>query len=182
MTFHPVIVHFPVAALTIYVLLELIPFKKLTTQPYWFYVKAVFAIVGIMGAFAATMTGDGAKALVLSGADGMAHQVPNLRHAINVHENWADVTVGVFGILGGSYAVLWIDRTHILSCFPNRIFQRLWKLLLKLCHACVETKLVIFLALFGLLAITITGSLGGLIVYGPNTDPVINAVYNLLVK
>jgi hypothetical protein len=38
------------------------------------------------------------------------------------------------------------------------------------------------LALIGVLAITITGALGGVIAFGPDIDPAATFFYNLLVK
>ena len=39
---------------------------------------------------------------------------------------------------------------------------------------------VILLALVGLVCITITGGLGGTMVYGPNADPFFGVIYKLM--
>ena len=46
MNIHPLLVHFPIALLTIYSLLELVPFKQIYRQSYWFYTKAIILIIG----------------------------------------------------------------------------------------------------------------------------------------
>jgi len=57
MNVHPIFVHFPIALLTIYALLELIQFKKVTSWNPWFYIKASFVVFGAIGTYAALFTG-----------------------------------------------------------------------------------------------------------------------------
>jgi hypothetical protein len=40
----------------------------------------------------------------------------------------------------------------------------------------------ILLAIVGLILITVTGALGGILVYGPDVDPVAKLLYSLIVK
>ncbi|MEK7110290.1 MAG: hypothetical protein AAB759_00205 [Patescibacteria group bacterium] len=39
MNIHPAFVHFPIALLTIYAVLELARFRFFTARPYWFHLK-----------------------------------------------------------------------------------------------------------------------------------------------
>lgn len=57
MNIHPLVVHYPIAFLTIYAVFELVRFRKIFEQPYWFYVKKVLIIVGWAGSIAAALTG-----------------------------------------------------------------------------------------------------------------------------
>ena len=58
MDLHPIIVHFPVALLTLYGIFELFSVRRIARKPYWFYVKAVLVIFGALGALAAWLTGE----------------------------------------------------------------------------------------------------------------------------
>ena len=182
MNLHPVFVHFPIALLTIYALMELVRFKKLMAQPYWFYVKALFLMIGGLGALAALYTGDMAKYAVAHGDFVVA--ISNFRQVVNMHENFADLSVAIFGILAACYLIIWINRGASTPLFSKEgvrgSYFKVWQILVKVAHAFVETKFVILLALAGLICITITGGLGGIMVYGPSADPFFGFIYKLL--
>ena len=97
-----------------------------------------------------------------------------------MHENFASASVAIFGILAASYLVLWLNRENFSSVAMKIKLISLWNFLVKLAHFFAETKFVILLALAGLICITITGGLGGLMVYGPNVDPFFGIIYKLL--
>ena len=182
MNLHPVFVHFPIALLTIYALMELVRFKKIMSQPYWFYLKAVFLMIGGLGALAALYTGDMAKFAVRQGNFTVA--VTNFSQVVRMHENFADLSVAIFGILAASYLILWINRSVPSPLFfkegARGSYYKAWQLLVNLAHFFAETRLVIFLALAGLICITITGGLGGVMVYGPTADPFFGFIYKIL--
>jgi uncharacterized membrane protein len=104
MELHPIFVHFPVALLTIYAVLELIRFKKITSKPYWFHVKAFFVIFGAMGAIAAFMTGPDEAKMIRIG---------------QLHAEFATGTLIVFLIIGLAYAFEWF-RPSKYSLFIMR--------------------------------------------------------------
>ena len=56
----------------------------------------------------------------------------------------------------------------------------IWETLGKIESLVLESFIVALAALAGLIAISITGALGGAIVYGPDVDPVVSLVYHLL--
>ena len=180
--YHPLLVHFPVALLSLYAFAEIIRFKTVNNQPYWFYIKAVLVICGTLASYLAYATGDSAKYAVLSGQDGFRHLVNDPRAVINMHENWANVTVIIFSALAGGYLIAWLKTLNFERFMPGKFLGSIWKLLVNLEKAIIETKFVIILALAGLAAVTITGSLGGAIVYGPNADPFVKIIYGLLIK
>lgn len=57
MDIHPLVIHYPIAFLTIYAVFELIRFRKIIEQPYWFYVKKILIIIGWAGSIVAALTG-----------------------------------------------------------------------------------------------------------------------------
>ncbi len=172
MNIHPVIVHFPVALLTIYALMELLRFKKISAQPYWFYTKAIFLFIGGLGSLAALQTGEWA-------ADALGKSA-KMSEVLQRHEFFAKASIITFGILAVSYLILWLEREQFTPWIKFELFRKIWRIKVGFAKFVVETKLVILLALAGLLFITITGGLGGIMVFGPSADPFFGFIYQLL--
>lgn len=177
MNLHPVIVHFPVAFLTVYAILEFLRLQVFIRQLFWFYLKAVLVVVGEIGALVATYTGSTARHELLS--SGIGDKSLNLRAVVSLHETWSHLSVVIFGLLAAAYLVQWLNRLAVIDYIPSTFLKSIWKLGTWLQHLLNETALVFVLAIAGLVSITITGALGGLIVYGPNSDPVVHLVYQL---
>lgn len=173
MNLHPIFVHFPIALLTVYAVLELVPFKRLTEQVYWFYVKASLLILGTGGAFVALQTGEIAEHIVRN-ADN--------RNLIETHATSAVITSWIFGLLALAYLVSWIRRATTRDFGTLPYVGWIWKLLLSITNIVMRRPVTITLAFLGIIAVTITGALGGSIVYGPDIDPVAQFFYDLLVK
>jgi uncharacterized membrane protein len=163
MNIHPIVLHFPIAMLTIYSILELLRFRIFRGQPYWFYIKATLVILGGLSAYVTVLTG----VLV---SDMIAAEDLSLQPLIQSHEFWAWTSVGIYSILAVCYLIAWIKK--------DSSFQ-IWKFLVWLQVLVTETPLVIFLALLGLAALTITGALGGSIAFGHDTDPFTNWIYQI---
>ena|SRR5579872_6565978 len=143
--FHPILVHFPIALLTIYAIFECIRFKKVIERPYWFFIKATLVILGELGALAAYVTGHGQRGSVL----------------IHIHNQFAIFTVWIFAIISLSYLLEWFKP----SKYSNFMMKPI---------------IIIPLAFIGLLAVVITGGLGGAIVYGTQFDPFMAPIFKLL--
>jgi uncharacterized membrane protein len=162
-TIHPLVVHFPIALLTIYAVAELLRFKKINGQTYWFYLKAILVILGAFGALVARQTGEElVEAWRVQGASSSL--------VVNIHNNWSFIATWIFGVLAIAYFVAWLYREGELK----HLFGK-W------CERLVTSWLIPVIALIGLAAITITGALGGAIVYGPDVDPTVKFIYSLLV-
>ncbi len=176
----PIFVRFPIALLTLYTLCELLRFKIIKQQPTWFYLKAVLVICGTAGATAAILTGDGAKRAVLTGL--INAQVANPRMVISLHETWAKGASLVYLLLAAGYAAAWLNRFNIIDKLAGKTLKRVWQLATKIQKLLIETNLVVILSIIGLIAITIAGALGGSIIYGPNTDPVVRFIYKVIAR
>ncbi|MDB5194354.1 MAG: hypothetical protein JWN50_368 [Parcubacteria group bacterium] len=145
MDLHPIFVHFPVALLTIYAVLECIRFRKVLEKPYWFYVKAMFVIFGSLGSVAAYITGPD------------VHGAP----LVSMHQTFATITLIIFAIIGITYLLEWWKPSRY-SLFVMRPY------------------IIIPLAILGLIAVTVTGGLGGAIVYGTHFDPFMAPIFKIL--
>lgn len=173
MDLHPIIVHTPVALLTLVALCEfitIIPAVRRSTQFFW--VRVFLLMVGFIATFLATMSGDNAWHL---------HRATVNPYLVHTHEEYASMTQIAFGIL----AALYLLRIFALDIFTTE--HRLGSWILKLRATRIgdlkarmgrwlarNIWVTIIMALVGLGLVTITGALGGAIVYGPNAqDPVI---------
>lgn len=175
MNIHPIFVHFPIALLTLYSVLELAYIKRLRALPYLFYTKAILVITGTIGAFASIQTGEMA-------AEGLTGE--SMLNLIRIHSDWANYTIWIYGILAASYLVAWLNTWGAFTMWiaKQNFVGKVWKLLASVQHFFIQTPFVILLALAGLTAVTITGALGGAIVYGPEIDPIVSFIHKLLVK
>lgn len=166
MNLHPMFVHFPVALFTLYAVSELLRFKKLLRSQTWFLIKATMLWIGFLGSLGAYFTGQ-------------AQEIVAGNPLIELHGQWALATAWLFGTLAVIYALIALEHYYnaqicrLIGPRGEQIFVRLTKLA-RAIHGSLLTPL---LALIGLVSITITGALGGSIVYGPDVDPVAQLVH-----
>lgn len=162
MNIHPIFVHFPIALLTVYAILECCRVKKFLVNKSFFGIKAFLAIVGSLSTLAALYTG--------GLAEDIARANVKIRPVIELHSTFAGWTTFVFAVIACSYLVIVLENWSPLRN------KRFWSVLVKIAHIIQTPWLIIILAIVGLVLITITGALGGLIVYGSSTDPFISLV------
>jgi len=171
MNIHPLFVHFPIGILTLYTLFELLRIKFVTKQPYYFQLKAVLVIFGTLAAFAAASTGDMAEELAEAGKNTVvsAADMP----VIDTHAMFAMATVWIFAVLAGSYLFEFLRRQKVLKILTNLTWLQ------KTSHLIQRASML--LAIAGMITMTITGALGASLVYGPEIDPAVGFIYNLII-
>ena len=131
----------------------------------WKQIERALLVVGVLGAFAALATGDTAEHLFQ----------PN-RQVVEAHSTFAAISTWLYGalLLGEAAAVLRSQYANLVKApFLNKLCMLLEKVL---CHP-VFSRVLAFLGFF---AITTTGLLGGVMVYGSTADPLANVVLKLL--
>jgi uncharacterized membrane protein len=170
MNIHPILVHFPIALLTLYAVCELIPLKALTRQGYWFYVKAVLVITGTLGGVAAYLAGEAIED---------QFETASLSKLVETHSTFAIASILIFAVLALAYIIAWINQS---SFGPRLQTNSAWRFATQYSQLVMKPMFRLPLALIGVLAITITGALGGVIAFGPDIDPAATFFYNLLVK
>jgi len=166
MTLHQLFVHFPIAFLSLYAILELIRFKRFVTFPSAFYMKATLLFFGILGAVAALLTGD---------LDSHNYG-ESVRPLINTHEMFAQITFVIFLIIACAYAIEYVSRSHQKLLERNHRINRTIAGIRRI----MSPTLVVFFAFVGLITLTITGGLGAAIAYGPHADPIVSFFVNIL--
>ena len=155
MNLHPLLVHFPIALLTFYALFELLRFRKLLSDPNWFFIKAAFVILGSVSSAATFLSG-----YVIKGG---FETTPAITRLVETHQAYALATCLVFGLIACVYAMKIMKRGE---SFTNMM---------------LKPAVILPLALIGLGLVTITGGLGGAIVYGPDIDPFVKFIYQVLI-
>ncbi len=161
---HPILVHFPIALLSVYAVAECLRFKKIMAYPSWNAIKAFILIIGSFGSFAAFATGpEGSVAHAWSG-----FSTAETHALIDMHSTFAAITVFIFAVLAVLYIISLLAKTYSI---PAPI--------LKIASYGIKPYITLPLAIIGLVAVLVTGGLGGAIVYGPNVDPFVSAIYHL---
>jgi uncharacterized membrane protein len=173
MDLHPIFNHFPIALFTIYSVLEVLRFKKITSFAPLFYIKGAFIIAGAIISPFTIITGKIAGEALKNGPDG---------RLVEMHETAAIISVIIFGIIALVYLIEWISRSRVDAIIESSPWKKAY------IQAEVQSRWLLnsvylpLIALLGLILITITGALGGSIVYGPDIDPFAKFVYNFLIK
>jgi uncharacterized membrane protein len=80
MNIHPIVVHFPIALLTLYGVLECVRWKKVMDFMHAFHVKATLVIAGTLGAIVAYISGPEVHGSAL----------------VSWHEDFATITLCLF--------------------------------------------------------------------------------------
>lgn len=174
MNIHPIFVHFPIALLTVYSVLEFVRFKKIIEKSWYLYVKGAFLIIGVLTSSLALQTGELAQE---------AYRGSDTLNLIRIHSNWASAASSIFTLLAILYVIHFVVNSSLHEKIKSTFLKPLWEGVVFLSEILFNsTWFVVLTALVGLAAITITGALGGAIVYGPDVDPVVKIIYSLLVK
>jgi uncharacterized membrane protein len=162
---HPLVVHFPIALLVVYSVITLLPLRRWLPQIAWKQITTTLLLIGVVSAFAASSTGEVAE-----------HLVRPDRDLVEMHAFFAGASTWIYGLLllgellalFGARVATYIGQPIVTRAlrFAERILQ----------HRVINTMLV----LLGLVAITLTGLLGGVMVYGTTADPLAPIVLRLL--
>lgn len=164
MNIHPLFVHFPIGILVLYTAFEILRFKILTRQAYYFPLKAILVIAGTLTGLLTLSTGEMAEHIVLA-------TEPGKKDLIEMHAMFGGATITLYAIIAGYYLAIWLKQAGYFMGLVNK------PLVLKLVK--IISPLVIPLSVVGLVTITITGGLGASIVYGPEVDPFVTFIYHL---
>lgn len=162
---HPIIVHFPIAMLFVYSFIKILPFRKWLPKISWSNIEIVLLLVGVLGAWASSATGETAEHLVR----------PN-REVLSMHKFFAGASTWIYGLLLAG-ELLPIVSPKILERFNYFSIGKILNPIQKILSNIYVLKI---LSLFGFIAILMTGLLGGVMVYGTTADPIAGVVLKIL--
>jgi len=162
---HPLFVHFPIAFLLLYSLIRILPFERLIPSLSWRHIQQVLLLAGVLGAFLSNTTGELAE-----------HLVRPEDALVEMHAFFALASTWIYGLLLGG-EILFILNPYLSKKFP---LGSIATLLLKIENLLTNRTLTLILALLGVVAISLTGLLGGVMVYGTSADPLAPFILKIL--
>jgi len=169
MNIHPILVHFPIAMLVIYAVFEIARFRFLTRQSWYEPTKVVLLAIGVLSSFVALSSGE------------VAADIVGETDLVEMHSAFAVASTWIFSVLLIAYIVhglaVSLSVTRIRTLVEK--LGPIWRALIVLARFILKPSVAVILAILGLMAITVTGALGGAIVYGPDIDPIVSFVYHL---
>ena len=162
---HPILVHFPIALLFVYSIIKIIPFRRWFSKVSWKQVELFLLVCGVISALAAAATGDTAERLARPN-----HQL------VEMHSTFAGITIWIYAvILLGEFLVF---LTPVI--IPKLKSPKFTSFCISIQKLLTHPAVSISLAVLGLVALTITGLLGGAMVYGTTADPLVPFVLKIL--
>lgn len=162
MNLHVVVVHFPIALLTCYALLELLGLPNVFRAEFWTKVKALAVVAGTLFSMAAYWTGSE-----------ISHDFPG--KLTQVHAFYANSTVWFFSFLSLAYL---LRVGHLLKKLPA-FLQKAGETVSSVMEG---PYLMALIGVASLFLVTVTGALGGALAYGPDIDPMVTIVYHWLIQ
>lgn len=97
---------------------------------------------------------------------------------VELHSSFADLSTIIFAFIAFAYIVAWIEKTGFVFRFQKKFIITIWKLFKRISDFILNPSISVSLAILGLIAISITGGLGGVIVFGRDFDPLMNPILN----
>lgn len=165
---HPVVVHFPIGLLTVYALLEIISIKKIQADPRWIFAKRVLLFVGTVGVLVSLQSGEERGGENIEPGTVLAY-----------HSLCATITTWIFGLLAGSQFVIAVTGFVTRFVTKREWLYVIWKVIERIARIVSMRPILIIGAIAGLISLTITGALGGGMVYGPDADPMVTIVFKM---
>ncbi len=162
---HPIVVHFPIALLFVYSLIKILPCQKWFPAVSWKHIERTLLVIGVLGAFVASSTGEIAEHLVRP--DGQL---------VEMHAFFASLATWLYGLI-----VLGEILYFITPFIASKLSSAPLNTLLAYIQNILQNRIVSsILAGLGLIAISVTGLLGGVMVYGVSADPITGVVLRVL--
>jgi hypothetical protein len=162
---HVIVVHFPVALLFMYSVIKILPFRKFFPRVEWRQIERFLLIFGMLGILASFTTGQASRRLVAPQRD-----------LVHMHTNFASATAWFYGLLLGGEVFAVLNRA-VFNRLKIRPLSWLGETIEKiLCQPALSW----FLALAGLICLTITGALGGAMAFGLSADPMTPYILKML--
>ena len=158
---HPAIIHLPIGLLVLYGLLELARWRRFIRLSFWAPMKAVLVVFGSLGAWAAVLSGE------------LWADLLGENELLEIHEFFGYATAIVFSLLALAYLIHFKKIPFVSNSRASG------RRLEKTAEFVLETPMIVFLTLIGLIFLVITGALGGGMAHGSETDPLTRFIFGI---
>ena len=162
---HPILVHFPIALLFVYSIIKIIPVHRWFPKISWKHTELFLLVCGVISAMAAAATGDTAERLARPN-----HQL------VEMHSTFAGATIWIYALILLGEVLVFLTPVII----PKLKSPKLTSFCVSIQKFLTHPAVAITLAVLGLMALAITGLLGGAMVYGTTADPFVPFVLKIL--
>lgn len=167
---HPMIVHFPIALLVVYVWAELVSLHpKLRYNKTMYYIKLVLLWIGTVWAIAGVLSWEAAAWTGKKNA--LVHE----------HEEFAEMTRNIFVVLSIIYAAK-LYSYEKNTAFAKALPPFVQNILAWIAKYTQKFFLTHILAIAGMFTISVTGALWGAITHGKNIDPMVKWAVDTFVE
>ncbi len=169
MNLHPLIVHFPVALLTLYVMMEVVMQFAFKKNPTAHIIKHLLLYTGTVFIFFSLASGEDAV-FKTQFADGPS--------TLSLHEEFAEMCRNIFLVI----SLIYIAGEPILLKTQKYISLKLLQKLATLSTLLQKYRVTLILALVGFIVLSAVGALGGAITRGVEHDPLAKIILQLAEK
>lgn len=169
MNLHPLIVHFPVALLTLFVMMEVLMQFAFQKNPTAHIIKKLLLYVGTFFIFFSLATGEDAV-FVTDFADGPS--------TLGLHEEFAEMCRNIFILI----SIIYLAGEPLLLKTQKFISLKLLQKLAALSTLLQKYRITLILALIGFVVLSAVGALGGAITRGVDNDPLAKIILQLAEK
>lgn len=172
MNLHPIIIHFPIACLVLYTILEVVSFFIPKTRQKLHITTLFLLYIGLIGTFFALQSGE------------LAQDILDISKSwlVDTHEDYGEFTHQLYMILWIFYIAYTILQNKIGKNYRPKIVKQYQQKLIDISdHKGIKISIVI-IACIGLITLSITWALGWAISHGPDTDFIVSFFYNLLIQ
>jgi len=164
--YHTLVVHFPVALLGLYTILEILRTKL--KGNFWIQIRRFLLYIGTFTA---------AVAIFVAGFIEIEY-LAKFPKIFPVHELYAMLTFWIYLIL----TIVYLIEQFKKNLMKNKYFKKYEKHFDEIIELVYHSHFTYFFVGIGFIFLSITGALGGAMVSGPTVDPFVAFFYNLLIK
>ncbi len=169
MNLHPIIVHFPIACLVLYSLIEIGSLFSPRIRKNLEITKYFLLIIGILGTFGALQSGE------------IAQQSFWRSDLIHTHEEFGEKSHITYIIIWCFYLAKFIINKRIFIKYWTKREKSHLSWFITFVNSSISRYIIACISLIGVVLLSITWALGWAISHGQDTDPIVSIVYDIFV-
>lgn len=170
MNIHPIIIHFPIACLILYTMIEVLGLFSSKVKINFVNTKYFLLFVWVVGAFVALQTWE------------IAEHLMSKSSLIETHSLFANLTYFAYTIISIFYLIRLAIDYRRGEKYRNQSLQKKLPQILSVLNNQYSYYIIVMISIVWSILLSITGALGGAISHWPNADPMVRFVYDMLIS